>query len=149
MSPPFVPTTVASHCRRDRDVPGDPSQGALRALEWSTTRAASSCGSDDALANAETLRSRPRHAITHPRADAVGDLVEQRLTHVGIEPPVQRGRAEEIDEALPVEPLHQRVPPHDRRTEQGAGIIDQPPSLVGRAHLVSSGGSPQSVLPKQ
>src|SRR5215216_5607882 len=58
------------------------------------------------------------------------------LADVAIEFPVQRGRAKEIGEALPVEPLNGRVPAYDRGAEQPAGIIDQSPTLVGRVHVV-------------
>jgi predicted phosphoribosyltransferase len=40
----------------------------------------------------------------HLRADAPGDGVEQGITDVAAEPAVQRRRAEEIREAVPIEP---------------------------------------------
>jgi len=40
-----------------------------------------------------------------------------------VKPAVQRRGAQEISEADPIEPLNSRVPPHDRRAEQAAGIF--------------------------
>src|SRR5207248_1954101 len=89
-----------------------------------------------ALPNPEDAQVPACCPIAHPRADPLGDGVEQGLTDVAVEPPVQRRRAKEVGEAFPVEPLNGRVPAHDRRAEQAAGIVNQSPTLAGGAHLV-------------
>src|SRR5215469_106709 len=76
-------------------------------------------------------------SVTHPRADALGDRVEQGLTDVAVETPVYGVRAEQIGEAVAVEPLHEWVPPHDRRAEEAAGVLYRwSPALAGGAHVV-------------
>src|SRR6266700_2761183 len=74
--------------------------------------------------------------VAHLRADALGDRVEQGITDVAVKPPVYRHGAEEIGEAVPIEPLNSRVPAHDRRAEQAAGVFDQSPAFACHPHLV-------------
>jgi hypothetical protein len=77
-----------------------------------------------------------RCSVTYPRADALGDGVEQGLADVTVESSVYRGRAKEIGKAVPVEPLNGPVPADDRCAEQAAGVVDQSPTLAVGAYLV-------------
>ena len=80
------------------------------------------------------LRSRASTAHRRPPTTSVVSWVAHSFPPV--KPAVQRRRAKEIGEAVPVEPLNGRVPAHDRATEWAAGIVDQSPTLVGAAHVV-------------